>query len=114
VRSVKIVAREGEAVLVKWLDEDGQRHCGVLPLQVVNNGRCSDEELDRCIVHGESWAELIEWPTVAEIEQELYRHGLWGFDDFENNAEVIRGIIMKPFEDTLISLLRLAKQNRRS
>jgi hypothetical protein len=99
MRPVRIISREGKAVLVQWLDDDGCYRRGALPPKSVKNGRCSDEELDRSITYGESWAEWIEWPTVEEIEQELYRHNLWGFEDIENNAEVIRGIIMKPFED---------------
>lgn len=113
MRPVRIIGREGKSVLVQWLDDVGYHHRGALPPESVNDGHCSDEELDRSIAYGEAWAELIEWPTAEEIEQELYRHNLWSFDDIESNAEVIHGVIMKSFENVLVSLLRLAKENRR-
>lgn len=111
-RQVKVIRRQKKAMLVEWLDDDGHYRRGVLPPKSVNDGRCDDEELDRSIEHGEAWAELIEWPTASQIQQELYRHGLWTYDDILNSADV-RGVIMRPFESALVSLLRLAKQNRR-
>lgn len=112
MRKVKIVKREGKAVLVEWMDDDGHYRRGALPPGAVEKDLCSDAELDRSIAYGEPWAELLEWPTVEEMAQELYRHNLWSFHDILDNAEAIRGVIMKPFENVLVSLLRLAKENK--
>lgn len=108
MRKVRVISREGEAVLVEWTDDDGHYRRGVLPPEAVVKGHCKDEELDQSIIYGERWSSWIVLPTPEEIEQELYRHGLWTFDDILANGEVVRGVTMKPFESILVRLLRLA------
>lgn len=109
-KRVKIIRQEGMVSLVEWLDTYGLYHRSVIPSELVDNKRrVSENELNRGVKYGEDWSEVMDFTADPDdIEQELYRVGIWTGDDILDNPDAVRGAIQKVLQNTLASLFRFA------
>ena len=81
---VKKIRRKGHGVLVEF-ECDGRLQRVVVPPDSVNDGHVEDDVLGMGIPYGEPWSQLIGNLTAVQVENALYRAGIWTLDDLRQN-----------------------------
>lgn len=106
--AVKVIRREKKAALVEWIDR-GKYHRASVPAREIQDGTVDNDVLEAGIPYGERWRDVDG--VTAEIEQELYRHGIWTRDDLLANSHQARNAVQKMLVGPVMSaLLKKAKQ----
>lgn len=78
---VRVINRKGHRAVVVYHDQGLQ--AVIVPAEAVKGNKCDDEALMAGIPYGLPWAEIIgEMRALPEeIEQALYRRGIWTRED---------------------------------
>lgn len=107
---IKVIERQGGAALVEWLDGD-KLHRATVPSDKLKGDSVSKSDLTMGVPYGEPWAELLTITATSEqLEQELYRRGLWTGEDIRRNPEAAKGALMTVIGIDFAALLRAARR----
>lgn len=109
---VKIIQQSGHSALVEWLD-NGKRKRATIPQGVIQDNQVLKSDLEMGIPYGIEWSKVIELSASSEdLQQELYRVGIWTADDAINNADRLRGALQKVYSVDIGTIMKLAKEER--
>lgn len=105
---VKVIERQGKAVLVEWIDKDQYKRATV-PGNKLDGDRCAADVLAQGVAYGVDWETVLsEFPGADVIANELRRQGIWTREDFNRNVTQVRGIINRLFVIPLIAEMQAA------
>jgi hypothetical protein len=74
-----------------------------VPVEAINEGRVNSDDLEAAIPWGEEWSE--EKGVTKALEQELYKHGIWTWQDMLEKSHLARAAIQKVYVVPLIRQL---------
>lgn len=104
---VKAIEQQGKSVLVEWLDDGRIRRC-IIP-QARTGTEVGADVLSAGVAYGEKWSEIEG--VNDDLEQELYRQGIWGKSDLLKLSHRARGAVERILCAPVVSkLLRFAQE----
>lgn len=110
---VKIIQKQGAAVLVEWQDAVGV-HRGVLPAKVVGDGQAVEYgDLMAAMPYGIPW-ERITLPqvTLEQFAQAFREKGIWTEEDLQRKLPLARQAIQEIYGINLSFLLDAIRRVR--
>lgn len=107
-----VIKRQGQAVLVQYVDDKGLVRRVTVPARTIRAGDMVEVvELQRGIPYGVPWSELLSIQVSPErLEQELQRVGIWTAADLLSNPNVAIGAIQAAIGVDLAALIRAAQE----
>lgn len=90
---VREVSHSGDVALVEWQDAEGRWQRRQLPQSEVVDGKVGAEALEMGIPYGLPFAEMVAFPTPAQVADELHRVGLWTLEDLEANPTLAKDVL---------------------
>ena len=117
MKTVRIIARKNKSTLVEWADDSGL-HRGFVPSDSIaldpDSGRALSfvaiDDLAMALPYGLPWADIVELViSMKEMEQHLYKAGIWTADDVRENPLVALAAIGKAYSANIRSLLEAAE-----
>jgi len=109
---VKVVARQGQSLLVEWMADNGRYQRGYLPKSDVIDNEADPSKLALAIPFGIDWSNClpeITPPSPESIANELRRAGIWSLEDARNNGAVAVGALMRVYRIGLGLLVEAAE-----
>lgn len=111
---VRIIRRKGGYALVQWVKDEVSERAWV-PLDIVDESGTSAEVEgpERGVPYGESWSRHITAEISPRvIEQELKRRGIWTFEDYMSQPEVVNGALLSAYKQVHEQIAAAAKENK--
>ena len=106
---VRPIEKQGKALLVEWQDGDGLHRSVVRRADVVEN-EIDPDKLAQGNPYGRRWSDEVLGVT-PELEQELYRRGIWTKRDLLAQSQQVHAAAMQVLVGPVIkSLLKFAKE----
>ena len=107
---VKIVGRDGKAIVVEWVD-NGKTYRGVLPAGRVRGNNAYLKDLRRAAPYGIAWEEVVELQATSELlAEELRKRGIWTGKDLYDHPEQAQSAIMATYGIDFQTLLKIASR----
>jgi hypothetical protein len=107
---IKVVDRDGKAVVVEWVD-NGRLKRGVLPAKDVKRGKYTTKTaLRRAAPYGLPWEELVQLRATSEdLAEQLRKRGIWNLEDLWSKGEEVQAAIMATYRVDMFELRKLAQ-----
>jgi hypothetical protein len=113
---VTIIARQGTAALVQWIDGAGDVHRSTVPLDALkfnptnaDEARCKAPEMG--IPYGVAWSEILNLSNLTDrLEQEFYKRGIWTGADALRLSPAVEGALKTALGADLNTILATAMQ----
>ncbi len=100
---VEVVRREGESVLVKWIERKLYHQASVLASDLHGN-KIDKAVLAQAIPYGVDWAgKFSKFPKSRLLANELRRQGIWTADDFKRRITDVRAAIQRIYTNPLVN-----------
>lgn len=110
--AVRVIETRGETVLVEYRDALGLRRT-LVPVQAVEGGKASEEELAYGVPYGLPWEDLIEMrASAAQLAANLRAAGIWTREDLERSPAAAFGALQATYGIDLAAIITAAKQAR--
>lgn len=107
---VRILHRDGHAVLVQWMTEDGTVGRAIVPASELVGDSIPPHILQAGIPGGEKWSDLEG--VDEDLEQAFYQRGIWEPEDmlqFSHLAQqAIQRAIVVPLKHSLLKYAKAA------
>lgn len=112
LRKVKVISRQGEAVLIEWFDDESLIHRSVVPVRSIlydDGALCRHPE--RGIPYGEDFTALLTLTTtLRELDQALKNSGIWTLDDLFTKHSAAQGAFNLTLSKDFANLVRNARR----
>lgn len=110
--NIQVIERQGQAVLVEWVDATGPHRC-ILPADKVRNGAAEFADLENGIPYGVPW-ELLYMLTVTpqQIARLFRERGIWTEEDMQRNITQARAAIEQAYSIDFKALIDNVRQSR--
>lgn len=113
--NVTVIRKKKQAVLVQWVDVQGELKRGTVPAGAVHGGTVDDETLAMAIPAGFPWAEIVRdgidpEAIPGEIERRLHRVGIWDLADLLKMPNAAVGAIQAAYKLDLSALTKAARR----
>ena len=110
---IQIIRRKNGLCLIQWIDSNDMFHRGWIPdIEISfgsgNEGKVQDPNMS--VPFGIPWRELISLnATPQDLENELYRRGIWTIEDLRQNPQGALSSIQSVYGMDLSALLNEAR-----
>lgn len=101
---VRIIQRQGKAVLVEWAD-DGQYKRATIPASKLDGNDCPADVLEASPAYGVDWAAKFRLPGSDVLANELRRQGIWTKEDFMRGRATVNAVMMRILVNPLVDEL---------
>ena len=112
--NVKVIYSERKAVLVEYIDDDGNKQRCIIPEESLENGNTvRDELLSASIPYGVDWEFHLEGAigkiTPGMIAEEFHKANLWTAEDVLYNPKKVEGILRRVYGLDYAGVINIAK-----
>ena len=93
---VRVVAAQGGAVLVEWVEADGRVQRVSVPTgEIVAGEPIERETLETGIPYGVPWEDILQSDWLRRLANELRKAGIWTMADLNTKMIDARGAVLR-------------------